>query len=240
MKLTKEDIEKMEIAGNCNGTEVYHILTKGGFNLIVKKMDGGEIRVLGKGPHRSIARHMAESADKSIQWNESLFKTEEILMKAPKEIAPEHVVQTPEPAQQKDALGEPMYDSSPQNHYDLASHFSKMTGKFQNLESQSQGNMDKLQKEHGHNRTPEFQNLESQLSGHLHHARMMQLFNADKALKHYQMSGMDPKQSMDEHKKMMNMHHEVQENHEPPFSEYALSLAWNRANPGKRPPKGFV
>lgn len=111
MKLTKEDIQSMDKVGAAGkNSELYHIVTKGGLNLIVKKSMGGEFTVLGQGPHRSFAIHQAEAVEKSIQWEQSLFKSDEFY------------------GQRTDPATSP---STPQAHYDLASQHAKAAGKYQ-------------------------------------------------------------------------------------------------------------
>lgn len=258
MKLTKEDIEKMEVVGKCQGGDVYHVLTKGGFNMIIRKLDGGEMRVLGKGPHRALARHMAESVDKNIQWNDSLWKSEPDVLKKDDPAQGPQKVSMPQPEHPKDPMGNPVYQSNPQNHYDLAAFHSKKTGRYAATEQEARNHSDHLEQHlmqphlAGQGTSdfqampPEYQQKRQQLQGmsgvlrnSLHDAAMMQLYHSDAALKHYQMSGLNPKQAMDEHKKQMNLHKELPHDAQPPFQEDALARAWNLANPAKRPPKGL-
>jgi hypothetical protein len=221
MKLTPEDIKHMELAGTHKGCEVHHIVTKGGHNLIVKKSAGGAFSVLGTGPHRAMARHQAENMEKDIQWNESLFKSEEPLNKAPKDLGGGHIVYSPQEAkamQQKenrDTFGNPIYESNPQNHYDLAAFHSKLAGKHHANQVQPGDSNAKMDRD---------MNL-------MHHT--------DIALKHFQMAGLNPKQALVEHQKQMNYHQELPEGAAAPLQHYPLELAWNRANPGKKAPKGL-
>jgi hypothetical protein len=52
-----------------DGDPVLELRTKGGLNLIVGSR-GGRFETLGAGPHRAVARHIAEKHDKSIKWND--------------------------------------------------------------------------------------------------------------------------------------------------------------------------
>lgn len=114
MKLVEQDIEKMEKVGHSDKGDIFHILTKGGLNLIVEKSAGGELTVLGDGPHRSFARNKANSL-KKINWNESLYKSEDTsLIKAD-----EHP---------RDQFGLPIYESNPENHYKQATFHAKKAG----------------------------------------------------------------------------------------------------------------
>ena len=256
---------KMDIVGTCPNGNVYHILTKGGCNIIFRKLDGGEMRVLGKGPHRAMARHMAESVDKSIQWNDNLFKSEEDLFKTKlgndATISPGYPdaanVQSggfpksgPNELDKTDPMGNPVYDSSPQNHYDLASFHSKRTGHHAALENEASKHIGTAEKEIANPGQPELNNMPPEqkkrldvavkvLRDSLHNSRMSQLYHSDAALKHYQMSGMTPKQAMDEHRKQMALHAEMPSHTPPPFQEDAMERAWMKANPGKNPPKGL-
>jgi hypothetical protein len=50
-------------------------MTKGGFHVVCKN-EGGQYKVLGKGPHRGIARHMSSLTEKNISWHRDLFKSQ--------------------------------------------------------------------------------------------------------------------------------------------------------------------
>jgi len=220
MKLTSEDIKDIEKVGDSAKGEVFHITTKGGYNIIARKSHGGEYKVLGTGAHRSFALHQAEKVEKNIQWSESLFKSEDF-QKA-REMTKEIENITLNKADKVDEVGNPIYESNPQNHYDLASFHSKMAGKAREKERQL-----KAQKPH-------------EWSHDLHDAQMRQLMHSDIAIKHFQMSGLNHSDAVKEHVKHMDLHHELPENAPAPFQEHSLSLAWNRANPGKRHPKGLT
>jgi hypothetical protein len=99
--------------------------------------------------------------------------------------------------------------------------------KFQEMAPEYQANRKQLHDTYG------------KLKNSVHDAGMSHLIHSDIALRHYKMAGMTPKQAMDEHKKQMALHAELPDNTPTPFQEYALSLAWNRANAGKKPPEGL-
>lgn len=217
MELTKADIKSMDEAGECDKGKLFHIVTHGGFNVIVSKSAGGEMKVLGTGAHKGLAKHMASQVNSSCQWND-LFKTED-LSKAPTEIAPGHTLYTPEEhkakmqAENRDNDGLPIQESSPQNHYDLAAHHSKLAGKV-------------------HASVPADLNQK--------HDRNMQLmFHADTALKHYQASGLNYKQANKEHEKQMQHHNELEPGTPAPFNGHSLERDFNRKNPAKRFPTGL-
>ena len=54
--------------GKIDDAEVWALSTVGGLNLVVKSLRGGKTEVLGAGPHRAIARHIAERQNPSIVW----------------------------------------------------------------------------------------------------------------------------------------------------------------------------
>lgn len=215
MTLTPEDVKKIEKVGDSDKGEILHVLTKGGMNLIVQKTRGGALNVLGQGSHRAFAIHQASQIHKNIQWSDTLMKSEDMKdFTFPKEVP----LMKQEP--KSDAMGNPLHESTPQNHYDLATHHSKMAGKSREMERAHKANP----------ATPHEQ---------LHDSRMRQLMHSDIALKHYEMSGLSGSDSKREHEKHMDLHHEMKDGTNPPFQEYALQLAWQRANPTVRAPKGL-
>lgn len=240
MKLTQSDIKSTDKIGEThNGGEVFHIQTKGGLNLIVKKTRGGEYSVLGSGPHRSYALHQAEAVEKNITWISNLFKSEDMQLQKADDDSNSH----------------------PQKHYDLASYHSKMAGKFHNQLPALKHNesVASSERQHMHNElssagVKDFSQLPPEVKGKwdmankknsdasnaAHDANMRILYHTDSALKHYQMSGMDHKQSLNEHKKHMALHHEISDTAQPPVKDQSgLERSWNLKNSGQRPPKGL-
>ena len=233
MKLDKNDIKSMEPVGKTDKGDLYHVCCKGGLNLIVEKTAGGEFNILGSASHRAYSRHQAENSGRKLQFDESLWKSErDDLYKAPREYLDSkgnkvtHFTHEEWTKKQKesnrDYMGNPIYESTPQNHYDLASHHSKMAGKARETERQLK------------TRPPEQVSVNDR-----HNAIMRNLMHSDMSLKHFQMSGLSHKQAHEQHAKQMDLHHELQEGTEAPFQDYALELAFNRANPDKKTPKGL-
>lgn len=215
MTLTPDDVKKIEKVGDSEKGEILHVLTKGGLNMIVQRTKGGALNILGQGSHRSFAMHQASQVHKNIAWNDTLMKSED--MQKMKSMGQELLLKQEPKA---DSMGNPVYESTPQNHYDLATHHSKMAGKAREMEKAHKANP----------ATPH---------ADLHDSRMRQLMHSDIALKHYEMSGLNGKDAKNEHEKHMNLHHEMQDGQKPPFAEYALQMAWQRQNPTKRPPAGL-
>lgn len=212
MTLTPDDVKKIEKVGDSDKGEILHVLTKGGLNMIVQKTRGGALNILGQGSHRSFAIHQASQVHKNIQWNDTLMKSED--MKEAMKLTPSMALE-----KNTDSMGNPLYESTPQNHYDLASHHSKMAGRAREEERalKTDPNAD---------------------FNALHDSRMRQLMHSDIALRHYEMSGMNSGSAKKENQKHMDLHHELKDE-TPPFNEYALRLAWQRANPTVRPPQGL-
>lgn len=114
MELTQTDIKSMEAVGSSeSGAQIYHIVTKGGRHYMAKKMPSGMFSILSEGPHRAIARHTAGSIEKNIQWNEGLFKSEDMSLTKD------------EPIQDR-----PELTSTPDKHYKLAKWHSQAASKF--------------------------------------------------------------------------------------------------------------
>jgi len=215
MTLTPDDVKKIETIGKTDKGDVLHVLTKGGLNMVVLKTKGGALEIMGQGSHRSFAIHQASQVHKNVQWNDSLFKSED--MQKMQQLNEILLKQEPK---QSDAMGNPVLESTPQNHYDLASHHSRMAGKAREMERAH-----KTMKP-------------NQWSPELHDSQMRQLMHSDIALRHYQMSGLGHSDAKREHEKHMDLHHELKDE-KPPFQEYALQLAWQRANPTVRAPRGL-
>jgi hypothetical protein len=60
---------KKQVGKTKKGTPVWELATKGGLHLIVKAQDGN-FETLGTGPHRAIARHIADQHEPEIAWTE--------------------------------------------------------------------------------------------------------------------------------------------------------------------------
>jgi hypothetical protein len=116
-KLSKEDIEKMEKIGDCDKGEIMHVLTKGGLSMIVAKTRGGDLKILGTGPHPGIARFRAEQVEKNINWHSNLFKSES-----------QSEYEKIKKASGQDHMAHWESLSTPENHYKLAQWHSHHAG----------------------------------------------------------------------------------------------------------------
>lgn len=75
--LQDKHIKTISIIGYTkDGCALYHIETKGGHHRIVKKSGNNRYITIGYGSSRSHARLMSEEFDKSIIWNDDLFKSD--------------------------------------------------------------------------------------------------------------------------------------------------------------------
>lgn len=208
MKLDKQDIQSQKLVGSTlhkgNPAEIFHITTKGGLHVILKKTQGGDLQILATANHRAYAREQASSLDKNIQWHENLWKSEDLS----KTQAPSN------------------NDSTPQKHYDLAAHFSKLAGKEREKEAQIRA--------------------QDPFSVHAVERKLDNAIYSSIAHRHYQMSGLNHKQALEEHSKQMNLHNELQEGAKPPSNHADLEVSWQKANPEKRvsspfdAPKKFI
>ena len=215
MTLTPDDIKHIKKIGDSEKGEILHVTTKGGFHMVVERTKGGALNVLGQGSHKSFAIHQTRQVHKNINWDEALNKSEDLQNS-------DSIIEVKLKKQdQYDAMGNPIYESTPQNHYDLASHHSKMAGKARELER-------------AHKAAKPFQ-----WSPELHDHQMQQLMHSDIAIKNYMMSGLSRADANKEHEKHMQLHNEIADDAQAPFSDHALGLAWNRANPTKRQPSGL-
>jgi hypothetical protein len=210
MILTKEDIAKTEEIGLCKKGKILHILTKGGLSMIVCKTLGGAMNVMASAPHPGIARFRAEQIDKSIEWDNNLFKSESeegyTLEKARMmrflDEAGNVIKEIPEEqhlAEQAQRMQNLENWSTPENHYKLAQHNSHLAGKQAIRETDD-----------------------------THHKNMMTLHHTDEALRHYQMAGLNRPQAMEEHKKNMKLHNDINPNFNTPAGSSDLELAWRR------------
>lgn len=70
---SKQMDERPKKVGELHGRPVMHLRTKGGLHIMAKA--NGE--VLGTGPHRAVARHIAQKHEPEIVWTE-LSKSDHI------------------------------------------------------------------------------------------------------------------------------------------------------------------
>jgi hypothetical protein len=69
MDIQSEHIASKKKIGILKGKPVVELVTTGGLHLIVTgKM--GKMEALGAGPHRAVARYIAEKKEQDIQWTE--------------------------------------------------------------------------------------------------------------------------------------------------------------------------
>lgn len=70
MNLTTNQIdEKPKKVGDLRGRPVFHLRTKGGLHVLVMAK-GASFETLGTGPHRAVARHIAQKHEPGIVWSE--------------------------------------------------------------------------------------------------------------------------------------------------------------------------
>lgn len=65
MNITANHIASKRVIGKLKGKDVHELLTTGGLH-IVAVSEGGKTRVLGTGPHRGVARYIAEKNEPSL------------------------------------------------------------------------------------------------------------------------------------------------------------------------------
>lgn len=220
MKISKEDIEKTEEIGSSEKGSILHILTKGGLSMIVRKSLGGAMEVMASAPHPGIARFRAEQVDKSIQWENNLFKseTEEIYVLEKAKVinifdeSGKQIGSTTDTARaeaEKLENERHIANSTPEKHYKEAQHQSHKAGRH-------------AARDVGDNFAAK------------HDKNMMILMHTDEALKHYQMAGMDRKQAMEEHRKNMANHLTFDDAYENlPHTEKASERGFRLSGRGK-------
>lgn len=227
MKLTREDIEKQEEVGKSEkGLPLIHIRTKGGRSYIVEKTEGGQLNVLGEAHHFGHAKHNADRSGNKVQWNESLFKTEETLSKG--KVKAEVMEKNDKPANpymhppefweakartdEIDPLTGHRYLSSvPAHHMELASWHSKLAGTYLKHPETAPSKENKLDA----------------------------LYHSDQAMKHYQMAGLDRKAASEQHQANMNKPHDPsQPIPQVPHHGQALQMAWIRKH-NRHVPEGM-
>jgi len=69
LSLEPNQIKTKKTVGKVNTNPVFEVVTKGGLwvNILGK---GAGFEVIGTGPHRGVARYIAEQKQPNIQWNE--------------------------------------------------------------------------------------------------------------------------------------------------------------------------
>lgn len=66
MQITQNEIEFKRKVGKSGTRDIYHVKTRGGLHVMARS-DG---TVLGAGPHRAVARHLAQKFEPDAEWTE--------------------------------------------------------------------------------------------------------------------------------------------------------------------------
>jgi len=61
--------QKPKKVGNLHGKPIFHVRTKGGLHVLVMQK-AGSFEALGTGPHRAVARFIANKHEPDIVWQE--------------------------------------------------------------------------------------------------------------------------------------------------------------------------
>jgi hypothetical protein len=85
MNVTGDQIEFKKKVGKVRGKDLWHIKTKGGLHIVAD----GSGSVLGTGPHRLVARHIAQKSAPDAEWTE-LSKQEHIDQRIYQHLLPEY------------------------------------------------------------------------------------------------------------------------------------------------------
>lgn len=181
---------------------------------------GGAMEVVASAPHPGIARFRAEQIDKSIQWDNNLFKSEtdeiyslekaktiSIIDESGKAVG---TTTDEERKQQQEAkLQDAMNWSTPENHYKHAQHQSHLAGQWATKDADDYASK--------------------------HDKNMHILMHTDEALKHYKMAGLEHSQALEQHQKNMAMHHTIDSSYNSPVTEEGYHA--KRMREGHKPVK---
>jgi hypothetical protein len=66
MQITQNEIEFKRKVGKSGTRDIFHVKTRGGLHVMARS-DG---TVLGAGPHRAVARHLAQKFEPDAEWTE--------------------------------------------------------------------------------------------------------------------------------------------------------------------------
>lgn len=69
MKITPNDIASKKVIGKLRDKNVTELVTTGGLHIVATD-NGGDIKILGTGPHRAIARYLAEKSEPDLVIHE--------------------------------------------------------------------------------------------------------------------------------------------------------------------------
>jgi hypothetical protein len=70
MQIKAEHVESKKRIGKLKGKPVIEIKTTGGFHMVVTSNESGGFETLGTGPHKAVARHIAQKREPEIEWVE--------------------------------------------------------------------------------------------------------------------------------------------------------------------------
>ena len=85
MQIPSNQIEFKKKVGKSKGKPVFHVKTRGGLHVIAD--DKGT--VLGSGPHRAVARHLAQKFEPDVEWTE-LSKSDHVDFEAYAHLLPQY------------------------------------------------------------------------------------------------------------------------------------------------------
>ena len=67
LRISPADVRERRKVGFLEGADVYHLQTKGGYNVFASLDKKGSSRILGVGPHPAVARFMAQKQNPSMK-----------------------------------------------------------------------------------------------------------------------------------------------------------------------------
>lgn len=85
MNIPATQIEFKRKVGKSKGRDIYHVKTRGGLHVMA--LDGG--RVLGYGPHRAVAKDIAQKMEEDLEWTE-LSKSDHVEREAYEHLLPKY------------------------------------------------------------------------------------------------------------------------------------------------------
>ena len=85
MQITQNEIEFKRKVGKSGTRDIYHVKTRGGLHVMARS-DG---TVLGAGPHRAVARHLAQKFEPDVVW-EDLSKSDHVDFEAYAALLPKY------------------------------------------------------------------------------------------------------------------------------------------------------
>lgn len=209
MNLDKNQIESIEKVGLYKGEEVYHIKTKGGYNLMALKKASGRLDLMSGGSHRAIAKHMADvKYGNGVEWHE------EALYKGEENLSPD--------------------ESHTDAHMALADHHSKLHNKYRELSKDPAKHAEEINSYY-RSFVPDHKDMTHfNLS---HDINMQGLRHEDLAIKHYGMAGLDRMQAYERLRSQHDT--SLPLTARAPFDDDRLHRAWNLKNQGKKTPAGL-